>query len=411
MLKRCILTLSGLFMMAATSHAAQTMVNVDEKDPNELIGGQPIKFAMPILVVAPDARAGGMGDTGVATEPSTNDQNWNAAKYIFIEPEMGVSLSYIPWLRNVGASNINLLYLTGYYKFNDRNAMGAGLRYFSVGSLDFVTDQATKLNTANPTEWAIDFSYSRLLGENFSLSLTGRYIRSDLSGGFSDERHVRINAAGAVAADIGMYYHKPVFLGNRESRVNVGVSITNIGSKMNYSLTADEGRSYFLPTTLRVGAAWVTDLNYLNNIAFNVELSKYLVPSPEASGNIPNVGIFQGMLESFYDAPGGFSEEMQEIMFGFGAEYTYARQFMARTGYYHDTKSPNRRYITLGAGLRYQMFTLDLAYLIPMFAGFSNPLANTIRISLSVHFGNSNPHARRQRNAKDTGSNSDFFNY
>jgi hypothetical protein len=222
---------------------------------------------------------------------------------------------------------------------------------------------------------------------------------------------VRINAAGAVAADVGIYYNKPVYWGNRDDAIIIGAAFSNIGSKMNYSITGDEERSYFLPTTLRVGGAWITNFSYSHDISVNLELSKYLVPTPDASGNTPNVSIFEGMVESFYDAPGGFSEEMKEIMIGAGVEYTYMRQFMARAGYYHDSKSPNRRYFTMGAGIRYQMLTLDLAYLIPTFSGFSNPLANTIRITLSVDFGKSERSRRSPQNGKDSRSNSGFFGY
>jgi hypothetical protein len=382
---------------------------VTDDDPNLMIGGHPIKFAMPILVIAPDARAGGMGDIGVASTPSANDQNWNAAKYIFIEPVTGVSLSYIPWLRNIGSSNINLFYLTGYHRFDDKNAIGASLHYFSIGSLDLRDANNSFLRTTNPSEWAIDFSYSRLLGDHFSMSLTGRYILSDISGGYTDvQRGVRIKAASAVAADVGLYYFRPVDWGNRDGFLTLGAAISNIGSKMNYSSTSDEERAYFLPTTLRIGGAWSTLFNDRHDLAFHLELSKYLVPTPESTGAIPNVSIFQGMLQSFYDAPGGFSEELQEIMFGTGLEYTYIRHFMARAGYYHDTKSPNRKYFTVGAGVRYQIYTLDMAYLIPTFSGYTNPLSNTVRITLSVDFGNTG-RFRSQRSGTKALDGSDFF--
>ncbi|MDR0728947.1 MAG: type IX secretion system outer membrane channel protein PorV [Prevotellaceae bacterium] len=399
-----------LLCTAGKSAVCRTAGDSPGLESDDLIGGHPIKFAMPILVIAPDARAGGMGDIGVATTPSTNDQNWNAAKYIFIESQTGVSLSYIPWLRNIGSSNINLFYLTAYHRFDNKNAIGASLHYFSVGSLDLRDVNNNFLNTTNPSEWAVDFSYSRLLGDHFSMSLTGRYILSDISGGYTDiQRGVRIKAAYAVAADVGLYYFRPVDWGNRDGLLSLGAAISNIGSKMNYSSTGDEVRSYFLPTTLRMGGAWTAHLNERHDIAVHLELSKYLVPTPEASGAIPNVSIFQGMIQSFYDAPGGFSEEMQEIMLGAGLEYTYIRHFMARAGYYHDTKSPNRKYFTVGAGIRYQIYTLDMAYLIPTFSGFTNPLANTIRITLSVDFGHSD-RSRPPRTSTKNGE-SDFFTY
>jgi hypothetical protein len=388
-------------------------------NPGELVGQtdihNPIKFAMPILIVAPDARAGGLGDIGVATSPTANAQNWNAAKYTFIESEGGAGISYIPWLRNVGASNINLLYLTGYYKFDNKNSIAAGLRYFSVGSLEFRNSANQYLQTSNPNEWALDFSYARLLGENFSMSLTARFLRSDLAGGYRDDRNVRSKPANAIAADLGLYYNKPIFIGAKTGTLAIGAAITNIGSKMTYSPTGDDERSYFLPTTLRIGTELLTNLNYYHDLAFGLELSKYLIPTPPVRDNTTgavvqgkddNVGILKGLVQSFYDAPGGFSEEMQEIMFGISAEYTYARQFMLRAGYYYDYKGVNRKYFTIGAGLRYQMFTLDLAYLIPTVSGFSNPLANTIRMTLSVDFGK----VPRSRQANVPKSN-DFLKY
>ena len=368
------------------TQSLNTYSQTDNPPSSGLIGGHPIQFAMPILVIAPDARAGGLGDIGVATSPTTNAQNWNPAKYAFLETQGGASLSYIPWLRNIGASNINLLYLTGYYKFDEKNSIAGALRYFAVGSLQFLTEEGHPLITASPNEFAIDFSYTRLLGDNFAMSLTARYIRSDLSGGYVDH-NVRMEAANAVAADVGLYYNKPIYVGRNPSTISFGAAITNVGSKMSYSLTGDEENAYFLPTTLRVGSEWLINMNQDHDIAFNLELSKYLIPSPDSSGKTANVGIFEGMVQSFYDAPGGFKEEMQEIMLGVGIEYTYAKQLMARIGYFYDYKSANRKYLTIGAGINYQMFTLDLAYLIPTVSGFSNPLANTIRISLSVDMG------------------------
>jgi len=377
----------------------------------------PIRFAMPILVVAPDARSGGLGDIGVATSPTTDAQNWNAAKYTFIESKTGASLSYIPWLRNIGATNyINLLYLTGFYKFDDRNAIGAALRYFSVGELDFIGNNREWLQTTNPNEWAIDASYTRLLSDYISMSLTGRYIHSDLTGGYYDGHNVTSKPSGAFAVDVGLYWNKPIFMGDKTGSVAIGGAISNIGTKMSYAPNSDEIKSYFLPTMLRVGAEWLTHLNFYHDIAVNVELSKYLVPTTPVrdadnrivAGMDDNVGIVQGMIQSFYDAPGGFKEEMEEIMIGTGIEYTYARQFMMRAGYYYDHKSVNRKYFTIGAGMRYQMFTLDIAYLIPTAQGFSNPLANTIRMSLSIDFG----HVSRTRTQTTVPqSYSGFFNY
>ncbi len=368
----------------------------------------PIKFAMPILTVAPDARAAGMGDIGAATQPSVSDQAWNCAKYVFNDSKSAVALSYIPWMRNVGSTNINLLYLTGFYKIDNKQAIAASLRYFSLGDLMFIGINNEAIRSSNPNEFAIDVSYSRLLGQYFSIGAAFRYLRSDLAGGYySQEGNVVLEPANGVAADVGFFFNKPIRMGNMISEVSAGVSITNIGSKMAYAYESGSDKSYFLPTTLRLAGGLKMDLDYYNELAFSLELSKYLVPTPpiyerDSNGAIvydengnpiiiagmdDNVSVPKGMIQSFYDAPGGFSEELREIMLGVGVEYTYSRMFKARVGYFNDPKNAQHRYFTLGAGLVYSMFTLDLSYMLPVVSGFQSPLANTIHITLAVDFG------------------------
>ncbi|MDR0692788.1 MAG: type IX secretion system outer membrane channel protein PorV [Prevotellaceae bacterium] len=363
----------------------------------------PIVFAMPVLTVVPDARASGMGDMGVATLPTTNDQHWNASKYVFNEAKSGVSLSYIPWLRGIGTSNINLLYLTGFYRIDNKQAIGASLRYFSLGAMTFWGEQQEFIKSSNPNEMAIDVSYSRLLGEYFSAGVAFRYLRSDITGGSYNSGTV-FQPANAWSADIGFYYNEPIRLGAMTGVVSAGLSITNIGSKMNYGYAENEarGKTYFLPTTGRLGGNLKLDLDYYNELSFGVELNKYLVPTPPrieknevtgedeiVAGKDNNVSMLKGMIQSFYDAPGGFKEELKEIVIGIGAEYTYSRVFSVRGGYYYDYKWPQHKYATLGAGIIYYMFSFDVSYLIPVVAGLQSPLANTLHLTLSIDFGKS----------------------
>jgi hypothetical protein len=357
----------------------------------------PIVFAMPILTVVPDARASGIGDMGVATLPTANDQHWNASKYVFNEAQSGVSLSYIPWLRGIG-SNINLLYLTGFYQIDNKQAIGASLRYFSLGQMTFWGDQQEFIKSSNPNELALDVSYSRLLGEYFSAGVAFRYLRSDIAGGYYTGNNTILNPANAWSADIGFYFNKPVRMGAMTGIVSLGASITNIGSKMNYGYKENEtmDKTYFLPTTMRLGGNLKLDVDYYNELSFGVEVSKYLVPTPPTmkgdsiiAGKDNNVSVPMGMIQSFYDAPGGFREELEEFILGVGAEYTYARVFTVRGGYSHDAKWSQHRYATMGVGIIYYMFSFDVSYLVPVMSGLQSPLANTLRLTLSIDFGKS----------------------
>jgi hypothetical protein len=336
-----------------------------------------------------------MGDMGVATLPTTNDQHWNASKYVFNEAKSGVSLSYIPWLRGIGTSNINLLYLTGFYRIDNKQAIGASLRYFSLGAMTFWGDQQEYVKSSNPNEMALDVSYSRLLGEYFSAGVAFRYLRSDITGGSFNNSGTVLRPANAWSADIGVYYNEPIRMGAMTGIVSAGLSITNIGSKMNYG-DEEKEKTYFLPTTLRLGGNLKLDLDYYNELSFGVELSKYLVPTPPTvrgdsiiAGKDNNVSMLKGMIQSFGDAPGGFKEELEEIVVGIGAEYTYSRTFSVRGGYYYDYKWPQHKYATVGAGIIYYMFSFDLSYLIPVVSGLQSPLANTLHITLSIDFGKS----------------------
>ena len=378
------------------------------QDFNPIMDDNPLKTAMPILTVAPDAGASGMGDLGVATEPSINDQAWNCAKYVFNEYPMGISLSYIPWMRNVGATNINLLYLTGFYRYNDRLAFASSIRYFSLGNLTFMDENAQPIRPSNPNEFAVDISLSLRLSEVFSLGAAFRYIRSDLTGGAfqSSSGMLPISPANGVAADVGFFYTHPVQRGGLISNLSAGLSITNIGTKMNYVKDEVNGKAYFLPTILRLGGAMDMNVAYNQTLALSLELSKFLVPTPPqyerdehgivydengkpkiVRGMDDDVSVPVGMIQSFYDSPNGFSGELKKIMVSIGATYSYANFLKVRTGFYYDPKNEQHRYVTAGFGIVYSNYRIDLSYLIPVVSGFQSPLANTVHITLGATIG------------------------
>jgi len=356
---------------------------------------RPLKTAMPILTIAPDARSAGMGDIGVATTPSINDLAWNCAKYVFNELDGGISLSYIPWMRNVGSTNINLLYLTGFYKLDERQAIAASIRFFALGNLDFRDGLGHQVRAANPNEFAIDASYSLLLGEFFSIGAAFRYLRSDLAGGRYSSDGIMLSPANGAAADIGFFYNQPVHRGGAISNISAGLSIINIGTKMGYTYDKSVDKGHFLPTTLRLGGGIEMSIDYNNSILFSLEFSKYLVPTPPVkdqdgkivAGKDDYVSVPLGMIQSFYDAPDGFSGELRKIMTGLGAEYNYNNFFKLRAGFYYDPKNSQHRYATVGVGLVYSNYVVDFSYLIPTSYGSQSPLANTIHLTFGVNFG------------------------
>ncbi|MFV0376693.1 MAG: type IX secretion system outer membrane channel protein PorV [Mangrovibacterium sp.] len=377
------LLLSALFMLAAAI-------------PNGLFaqsttsGSNVISTAVPFLTIAPDSRAGAMGDAGVATSPDMNAQHWNAAKYAFIENELGVSLSYSPWLRNL-VDDINLAYLAGYKRIDDLQVISASLRYFSLGDITFYDGNATFIGQQNPNEFAIDFAYSRLLSEKFSGSVAIRYIRSDLTGGLP-VGGVETHAGNSFAADIAFYYRNQLRRNRRNSVFSTGINISNIGSKISY----DDGENKdFIPANLRLGVSYETELNNDNAIGLAFDMNKLLVPTSSyvsiadedgviVGGYQEDKSVLSGILSSFTDAPGGFKEEMQEINLSFGIEYWYQRQFALRAGYFYEHENKgNRKFATVGAGFKLNVFLLDFSYLFP--TQQNHPLANTLRFSLAFN--------------------------
>jgi hypothetical protein len=352
----------------------------------------PIPVASPTLMVAPDARSSGMGDVGAATSPDASAQHWNAAKYAFSENEMGGVLGYSPWLRNL-VPDVNIAYLSFFWKYREIEAVAATLRYFSLGAMQIVDNQGGIQSEASPYELAFDVAWTRKFGDNFSASLTARYIRSDLIGGVASGGDggygASMRPANAFSFDVGAYYQIPM---GRDEMLAFGMTLTNLGTKINYS---DEASGYFLPMNMRIGGRYSIPIDEDNHISFAVDLNKLLVPTPksreaDSTGTFNNSGndmsVPLAILSSFADAPYGFTEELAEINFGLGAEYTYRKMLFGRAGFYYDSKRKgNRRYLTFGAGLKYNFMQLDIAYYVP----FTNndPMGNTVKLSLAMYLG------------------------
>ena len=350
-----------------------------------------LKVAVPFLTIAPDSRSSAMGDVGAATSPDVNSQHWNSAKFPFIEKKWGAAYSYTPWLRNL-VKDINLSYLTGYYKIDDMQAISGSLLYFSMGDITFTSaTSAEPVTIFSPNELSVDFGYSRKFSSSISGGLAFRYIRSDLTGGFTQQGSSTSKAGTSFAADVAMYYQHPVRIDGKNGEMAFGLNISNIGSKLSYN---DDAIKDFIPINLRLGGRVSMDIDQYNSFSFALDGNKLLVPTPpiyDDNGNIiagedPNVPIVQGMLQSFYDAPGGMDEEIKEISIATGVEYWYAKQFAIRAGYFYENKyKGNRKYFTVGAGLKYNILNIDFSYLIPT-GGFNSPMANTLRFSLSLDF-------------------------
>lgn len=345
----------------------------------------PVSTAVNSLKIGPDARAGGLGDIGAATDPDVNSQAWNPAKYPFCISRAGIAVNYTPWLRKI-VNDIDLAYVAGYMRLGDYTAISSSLRYFSLGEVDAGENMSIK-----PYEMAFDIGVSRMLSENFSAAIALRYIRSDLSGNYSDDT----KPGNAFAADVAMYYNKYVVMGSRECQLGLGLNISNIGSKMKF----EDENTYFIPTNLRLGVNYLIPINEYNKIAFGLDLNKLLVPTmprqkDDESGedyqqrlqkDYFDMSPITGIFKSFGDAPGGFSEELKEIQWNFGVEYTYNDKFILRAGYHDEDKDKgNRKYFTVGAGFRMNVFSIDAGYVLSTAA--SNPLDQTLRVSLAFDF-------------------------
>src|SRR5574344_286679 len=335
-------------------------------------GANIISTGVPILLISPDAVAGSMGDVGVATTPDENSMHWNAAKLAFVEKKYGVSLTYTPWLREI-VSDVSLSYLSGFYKINDRSAIGASMTYFSLGGITFYNDNGENMGDFKPNEFALDVAYSMKLSDNLSGSATIRYIRSDLTQGQSSSQTSSTHAANAFGTDIGLYYQRKIEDSRDNAEYALGVQISNLGSKISYS---DDMEKEFQPANLRLGGRYSMDFGTFNRLSFMLDLNKLLVPTPPryssdstntiVAGKDDNVGILQGAIQSFFDAPDGFKEEMEEISVSAGVEWIYNKFLFLRGGYFYENKNKgDRQYITVGGGFKYNVMQLNVAYLIP----------------------------------------------
>lgn len=350
----------------------------------------PVNYAVVSQTIAPDARGGGLGDVGAATDPDVNSQYWNPAKYPFCISRAGVALNFTPWLRSL-VNDMNLAYLAGYYRIGDHSAVSSSLRYFNLGKVytSYEGAESGEGTTINPYEMSLDVAYSLMLSETFSLSAALRWIYSDMR---FDEREDN-SPASAFAADIAAYYQNYINIGQRECQLGIGLNISNIGSKIKFS-----GNEYseFLPANLRLGASLMIPIDEYNRLTIAADANKLLVPTvPKQEEGEDNseyedrvhreyndISAIRGIFKSFGDAPGGFKEELQEIYYGVGAEYTYNDKFSLRAGYHHEAENKgNRKYFTVGAGFKMSVFQLDAGYVVA--TAKSNPLDQTLRFSLT----------------------------
>ncbi|HEV8515902.1 MAG TPA: type IX secretion system outer membrane channel protein PorV, partial [Cyclobacteriaceae bacterium] len=316
---------------------------------------------------------------GVATSADANSSYWNPAKLAFVDKGFGFSTSYTPWLAKI-INDMKLIYLTGFYKIDRNQAVSGSLKYFDMGDIQFNhgPDASQQDGRYNPKEYSIDLTYSRLLTEHFSLGGTLKYVRSNLTGANPNISDAR--AGQSVAVDMGVYYTKP--FQSHNASLSLAAAITNLGSKMTYTSAANKD---FIPTNLRIGGAFKTELDQMNSLTFVLDFNKLMVPSP-GPGN-KSKSLLNGVFGSFSDAQGGFAEEMREITISSGMEYWYNNFFAARLGYFYEAKDKgNRKYFTAGLGFRYEsvardMFGLDIAYMVPTTVG-QNALAETLRFTL-----------------------------
>ena len=349
----------------------------------------PVNTSVTSQMIAPDARAGSMGDVGAATDPDAVSQYWNPAKYPFNISRAGVALNYTPWLRQL-VSDMNLAYLAGYYRIGDYSAVSGSFRYFSLGEVltSSGVDAANDM-TIKPYEMSFDVGYSLMLSEKFSLGAAVRWIYSDLTYDYTEDT----SPGSAFAADIACYYQNYINIGNRECQLGLGLNISNIGSKITFG---GSDNSEFIPTNLRIGAALMIPINEYNRFTIAADANKLLVPTyPKQEDGEPtedyeervqrdyyDVSSISGIFKSFTDAPGGFKEELQEIQWSVGAEYVYNDRFSLRAGYHHESENKgNRKYFTVGAGFKMSVFSLDAGYVIA--TAKSNPLDQTLRFTLT----------------------------
>jgi len=389
-----------LALMAIASVLLNVSLTAQDLTSDYLENLNTISTSVPFLLIAPDSRAGAMGDVGAATSPDHNSIHWNASKLAFLEDDKGFSMSYTPWLQDL-VPEISLSYLSGFKRLNSKSALAGSLRYFSLGEINFTGINKEDLGTFSPNEFALDGAYAMKLSENFSTGMAMRYVYSNLTGGIGIQDGGATKPGNSFSVDLSGYYQSNNFeIEEKDAYWAAGLNISNLGNKISYT---DGGEEHFLPTNARLGASLFMELDDFNAVSFAFDVNKLLVPTPPIyavdehnkpilddngdqiieAGKDPNVGVLQGVFQSFTDAPGGMKEEFNELMFSVGAEYWYLKQFAFRGGYFyeHETKGA-RKYFTVGVGLKMNVFSLDTAFLLPATRGTRSPLANTLRFTL-----------------------------
>jgi hypothetical protein len=389
-----------LFLVVFLAFHANAQVSpvISGQDANRRV----ITTAVPFLNFAPDSRHSGMGDVGVATSPDANSAHWNAGKLAFIEGDMGFSLSYSPWLGKL-VPDMSLNYLTGYKRIDEVSAFGVDLRYFNMGSIQLTDGRGNPLGDFSPRDIAIGATYSRKLSDNLALGISARFIHSNLSGNLGSSTGNESRPGVTVGTDVGLYYTQEVLVSGSDANWSWGLNVSNIGPKITYNSADDLD---YIPTNFRLGTALELPLDEFNRLTFALDLNKLLVPTTpiytrdengnlvvDSQGNLiiapnggkdPNRPLISGIIGSFSDAPGGFSEEMQELMISFGVEYSYDDKFALRTGYFYENPNKGgRKYFTLGVGFNYQRLGFDFSYLVPQQQ--NHPLAETLRFSLAYN--------------------------
>ncbi|HTE23692.1 type IX secretion system outer membrane channel protein PorV [Flavitalea sp.] len=384
-MQRKTFKLAGLLMLLTGLNTLQAQ----DTDPINVV-----TTAVPFLRISPDARAGGMGDLGVATSADANSSFYNLAKTPFAKSPYGLGLTYTPWLKDLGLNDVYLMALAGYYKLDDLSALSASIRYFSLGNITFTDYNAIDNGTFRPREFGVDLGYSRKLSDKMSLGIALRYISSNLTGGGYSNGLTTYKPGSAVAGDVSFFYTGADEAGQGW---NFGVAVTNLGTKIGY--TNDATQKDYIPANLAFGTNYTKVFDEANKMSFGLEISKLLVPTPPSFNNDPNDNpdidsvnvaeyrnktVVNSWFSSFSDAPGGFSEELKEFQFSIGTEYSYNDQFFVRLGYFYEDKTKGaRKYVTAGLGLKYNVFGLNFSYLVPSGQGVNrNPLSNTLRFGL-----------------------------
>lgn len=402
--KKVIITTITLFIVYFYT-SAQNIITLDGRR-------NVVTTAVPFLMITPDSRSGSLGDAGVALSPDANSLHWNPAKLAFTENPMGLSLSYVPWLKAL-VPDINLSYLSIYSKIDNMSTFGASLRYFSLGDITFTNDFGEYMGDFRPHEMALDGAYARKLSEYFSLGLSLRFIYSNLASNIPLGNGTQTRPGIAFSGDISTYWQpEPFKINGKDLDFRFGMNISNVGSKITYT---DETDRDFIPINLRVGTYFNYHIDEYNQIGVVFDINKLMVPTTPVymvdsfgnpitnpndgtlvihRGKNPDVPVIAGMVQSFYDAPDGFKEELHEYNPAIGVEYWYNNQVAGRVGYFyeHETKG-NRQYVTLGIGIKYTVFNLDVSYLIPTnnkYATQTSPLENTVRFSLQFNLNKKN---------------------